>query len=178
MNRRLAQGMTADAPRAARRPADAVIALGSNLGNREHLIALALIDLDRLPMSRVAGAAEPIESVAVTLSGPDADAPRYLNTVARLTTRLAPTVLLGYMQAIEARHGRERTERWGDRTLDLDLIVFGDLQQDDPELTLPHPRAHERDFVLRPWLVVDPIATLPGRGRVDELLAAIDGVGS
>jgi len=173
MNRRLAQGMTADAPRVARRPADAVIALGSNLGNREHLIALALIDLDRLPMSRVAGAAEPIESVAVTLSGPDADAPRYLNTVARLTTRLAPTVLLGYMQAIEARHGRERTERWGDRTLDLDLIAYGDVRSDTATLTLPHPRARQRTFVLEPWLALDRDAVLPGAGRVDELLARL-----
>jgi 7,8-dihydro-6-hydroxymethylpterin-pyrophosphokinase len=75
------------------------------------------------------------------------------------------------LKKLEDAHGRVRTQRWGDRTLDLDVIVYGELQQDDPELTLPHPRAHERDFVLRPWLTADPQAVLPGRGRVEDLLA-------
>jgi len=79
------------------------------------------------------------------------------------------------LRRLEDEFGRVRTERWGDRTLDLDLIVFGEGVQADPELTLPHPRAHERDFVLRPWLVADPLAELPGHGRVDGLLAALDG---
>ena len=95
--------------------------------------------------------------------GPDASAPAYLNGVALVTTRLAPSVLLGYLHAIEARHGRQRQERWGDRTLDLDLIAFGDVRSADPRLTLPHPRAVERDFVLAPWLSLDPDAELPGR---------------
>jgi len=82
-------------------------------------------------------------------------------------------VLLAYLHAIEARHGRERRERWGDRTLDLDLIAYGDVTSADPRLTLPHPRAAERDFVLAPWLAVDPDAVLPGAGRVDELLARL-----
>ena len=80
-------------------------------------------------------------------------------------------MLLGYLHAIEARHGRVRRERWGDRTLDLDLIAFGDVRSDAPALLLPHPRAAERDFVLEPWLALDPDAVLPGRGRVDALLA-------
>lgn len=175
MNRRLAQG--ADAPAShARRPAvEAVIALGANLGDRAQTFASAKADLDRLPMSRVTGMAEPIESVAVTLSGPDATAPAYLNTVVLLRTRLAPTVLLGYLHAIEARHGRERGERWGDRTLDLDLIAYGDVRCDTPTLTLPHPRAAERSFVLEPWLRVDPGAQLPGVGPVAEVWERLQG---
>ena len=70
-------------------------------------------------------------------------------------------------------HGRDRAIRWGDRTLDLDIIAFGDLEQDDPDLLLPHPRAHERVFVLEPWIAVDPDAVLPGRGRVVDLLDAL-----
>jgi 2-amino-4-hydroxy-6-hydroxymethyldihydropteridine diphosphokinase len=93
--------------------------------------------------------------------------------VALVTTRLAPTVLLAYLHAIEARHGRERTERWGDRTLDLDLIAFGDVRSTDPKLVVPHPRAAEREFVLAPWLSLDPDAQLPGVGRVDVLLGRL-----
>jgi 7,8-dihydro-6-hydroxymethylpterin-pyrophosphokinase len=81
-------------------------------------------------------------------------------------------VLLGFLQAIEQRHGRVREERWGDRTLDLDLISYGDVVSDDPRLTLPHPRAAERDFVLVPWLEVDRDAELPGVGRIADLPAA------
>ena len=86
-------------------------------------------------------------------------------------------MLLGYLHAIEARHGRPaRTAdqpRWQDRTLDLDLIAYGDVRSAEPALTLPHPRAAERDFVLAPWLTVDPDAVLPGVGRVDDLLARL-----
>jgi 2-amino-4-hydroxy-6-hydroxymethyldihydropteridine diphosphokinase len=87
-----------------------------------------------------------------------------------VTTRLAPSVLLAFLQAIEARHGRERRERWGDRTLDLDLISYGDVVVRDALLTLPHPRAAERDFVLVPWLSIDTDAELAGIGRADALL--------
>ncbi|MCT9819206.1 2-amino-4-hydroxy-6-hydroxymethyldihydropteridine diphosphokinase [Microbacterium sp. W1N] len=175
MSRRLAQGIR-DEPvqRADASPAAVVVALGANLGDRADAIAQALGDLARLPLTRVTAAAAPIETVAVTLAGPDTDAPAYLNTVALLQTRLAPSVLLTYLHAIEARHGRERRERWGDRTLDLDLIAYGDLRSDDPALTLPHPRAAERVFVLAPWAAVDPDAVLPGAGRVDALLAALE----
>lgn len=175
MSRRLAQGYSGEHER--REPAEtvAVVAIGANLGDRGATIAAALRDLARLPLTTEIVAAEPIETVAVTVDGPDAGAPAYLNTVALVTTRLAPSVLLGYLHAIEARHGRERRERWGDRTLDLDLIAFGDVRSTDPALLLPHPRAAERDFVLAPWLVVDPDAVLPGVGRVDALLAALRG---
>ncbi|MFI8633309.1 2-amino-4-hydroxy-6-hydroxymethyldihydropteridine diphosphokinase [Microbacterium sp. NPDC077663] len=175
MNRRLAEGMPEREPRGAGPTQRAVIALGANLGDRAATISEAIADLGRLPLTELVAAAEPIESVAITLGGPDADAPRYLNTVALVDTRLAPTVLLGYLHAIEGRHGRERRERWGSRTLDLDLIAYGDVRSDDPALVLPHPRAAERDFVLDPWLSIDPDAVLPGAGRVADLRAALPG---
>ena len=177
MNRRLAQGYQGDAPQNESAETVAVVALGANLGDRAATISEALRDLARLPLTTEVRAAEPIESVALTPEGPDASAPAYLNTVALLTTRLAPSVLLGYLHAIEARHGRAaRTAdqpRWQDRTLDLDLIAYGDVQSTDPALLVPHPRAAERDFVLEPWLTVDRDAVLPGAGRVDELLARL-----
>lgn len=177
MNRRLAQGLDADAVRAPHSPVEAVVALGANLGDRAETMTTAIRDLARLPLVEDVRVSEPIESVALKPEGPDADAPSYLNAVAILTTRLAPSVLLGYLHAIERRHGRERSvERsarepgWEDRTLDLDLIAYGGVVSDDPRLLLPHPRAAERDFVLGPWLTVDPDAELPGVGRVDEAL--------
>lgn len=179
MSRRLAQE-SPQASAAVRRGAQrAVVAVGANLGDRAVTVAQAIADLDGLPLTRLVRAADPIETVALTLDGPDAAAPAYLNTVAVIETRLAPSVLLGYLHAIEERHGRPpRTAaqpRWQDRTLDLDLIAHGDVVCDTPTLVLPHPRAAERDFVLAPWLAVDPDAILPGRGRVDGLLAALRG---
>lgn len=126
-----------------------------------------------MPLVTEVAASAPISSVAVTAHGVDPDAPGYLNAVAILTTRLAPTILLGYLHGIEERHGRVRRERWGDRTLDLDLIAYGDVTSDTESLTLPHPRAAERDFVLEPWLSLDPDAVLPGAGRVADLLAQL-----
>ena len=175
MNRRLAQGFQGDAPRPDRAPVDAVVALGANLGHRAATMSAAIEALRRLPLVDAVRASEPVESVAVKPDGPDASAPSYLNAVALVTTRLAPSVLLTYLHAIEEHHGRERRERWDDRTLDLDLIAYGDLRSDDPDLLLPHPRAAERDFVLEPWLSLDPEATLPGAGRVDALLAKLRG---
>ena len=170
MSRRLASGIGESPSHTARAAATAVVALGANLGDRARTLEDAVTELARLPLTTAVVTSEPIESVAVTLDGPDAAAPAYLNSIALLTTRLAPSVLLGFLHAIENRHGRERRVRWGDRTLDLDLIAYGDVISDDPALTLPHPRAHERDFVLVPWLTADPDAELPGRGRVADLL--------
>ena len=173
MNRRLAQGFQGDVEPHGRPPVEAVVALGANLGDRARTLAEAVAALGHLPLVDEVRASEPIESVALKPEGPDAAAPAYLNAVALLTTRLAPSVLLGFLHAIEERHGRERRERWGDRTLDLDLIAYGDVVSDDPALLLPHPRAAERDFVLAPWLEIDPEATLPGTGRVDAALARL-----
>jgi len=177
MNRRLAQGYRDDTPPRDHPETVAVVAIGANLGDRAATMTAALEDLARLPLTTRIVAAEPIETVALTLDGPDAEAPAYLNSVALVTTRLAPSVLLGYLHAIEEAHGRPPRQvddlRWQSRTLDLDLIAYGDVRSDDPALTLPHPRAGERTFVLAPWLQVDPDAVLPGSGPVAELLARL-----
>ena len=152
---------------------NAYVAFGANLGDRADTIldaAAALAETDGVELVAIAPA---LESVAVKLEGLDPDAPRYLNTVAIVSTELSPADLHAVLRHLEDVHGRVRGERWGDRTLDLDLITYGDLTQDDPELTIPHPRAHERDFVLGPWREIDPDATLPGRGRVADLLARL-----
>lgn len=178
MNRRLAQGYHDESPPRDHNETVAVVAIGTNLGDREATMTAALEDLARLPLTTRIVASAPIETVALTLDGPDAEAPAYLNAVALVTTRLAPSVLLGYLHAIEEAHGRppRRVDdlRWQSRTLDLDLIAYGDVRSADPALTLPHPRAAERTFVLAPWLHVDPDAVLPGAGRVDELLARLE----
>ena len=90
-------------------------------------------------------------------------------------TTLSPRRLLDLLHTIETDHGRVRGERWGDRTLDLDLIDFAGMQSSTEQLTLPHPRAHERAFVLGPWAEVAPESVLPGHGRVADLLAALEG---
>lgn len=152
----------------------AVIALGSNLGDRAATLADARAALERLPLTGDVRMSSPLESIAVRVDGADASAPRYLNAVALVRTRLAPAVLLAQLHRIEREHGRERRERWGDRTLDLDLIAYGDERSADPHLLLPHPRAAERAFVLAPWLELDPDAVLPGRGPVRALLRELE----
>ena len=147
----------------------AVVALGSNLGDSTATLDEAIADIRALPLVRRVTPSSVISSIAITLDGPDPSKPRYANAVALVDTALAPTVLLAALNEIEARHGRVRDVRWGDRTLDLDIIAYGSVTSDDPHLTLPHPRAHERDFVLDPWLEIDPEAVLPGRGRIIEI---------
>lgn len=170
MNRRFAEPLDGIPPRRDRMPVVAVVALGANLGDRVATIACAVKELARLPLTDEVRVAEPVESVALKPEGPDAEAPAYLNSVALVTTRLAPSILLAQLHAIEERHGRERRERWGDRTLDLDLIAYGDVCSAEASLQLPHPRAATRDFVLVPWLALDADAELPGVGRVDDLV--------
>lgn len=174
MNRRLAQGIDPAPVAAEPDAATAVVALGANLGDRHETIRAAVEAIRRLPLVDAVVDSVPIESVAVTAAGLDPDAPRYLNAVALVTTRLAPSILLAYLHGIEDARGRVRRERWGDRTLDLDLIAYGQIHSDDPRLLLPHPRAAERSFVLAPWLSVDPDAVLPGVGRVDDLLRELE----
>jgi 2-amino-4-hydroxy-6-hydroxymethyldihydropteridine diphosphokinase len=160
-------------PRPGREAEVAVVALGSNLGDRGEALERAAERLRRLPLVEQVRMSAPIETVAVHLDGPDPDAPRYLNAVALVTTRLAPEVLLGMLHAVEEEQGRVRRERWGDRTLDLDLIAYGTFASDEPHLQVPHPRAAERLFVLEPWLSLDRDAVLPGSGRVADLVAAL-----
>lgn len=151
----------------------AVLALGSNLGDRGELLQAAVGALRATPGVEVAAVSPVVESVAVKLTGADPSAPRYLNAVVLVDTLLAPLALLDHVHRIEHEHGRIRAERWGDRTLDIDIVDFAGLESADPTLTLPHPRAGERDFVLAPWLAVDPDAFLPGIGPVAAQLARI-----
>jgi 2-amino-4-hydroxy-6-hydroxymethyldihydropteridine diphosphokinase len=152
--------------------ADVVLALGSNLGDREGILRDALDGLRALPGVEFRRASALVETPALTLQGIDETAPAYLNAVALVRTTLSPHALLDALHDVERGHGRERGERWGDRTLDIDIVAYGDQEHTDDRITLPHPRAHERAFVLVPWLQVDPQAVLPGRGPVSELLAA------
>lgn len=151
----------------------AVLALGSNLGDRAHELRAAVAEIADTDGILLTAASKLVESTAVRVTGADETAPRYLNAVVAIETSLTPHALLHQLHAIEDDHGRVRDERWGDRTLDIDIVTYGALEQDDPDLTLPHPRAAERAFVLAPWLEIAPDATLPGRGRIDALLAAL-----
>ncbi|MGF6823751.1 2-amino-4-hydroxy-6-hydroxymethyldihydropteridine diphosphokinase [Microbacterium sp. ZKA21] len=160
-------------PRPARETTVAVVALGANLGDRRETIEQAAARIARLPLVDDVRLSPLHETVAVRPDGPDPDAPTYVNAVALVTTRLAPQVLLGMLHAIEEEHGRERRERWGDRTLDLDLIAYGDVTSNAAHLLLPHPRAAERLFVLEPWLDLDPDAEIPGVGRAVDLAAGL-----
>jgi dihydroneopterin aldolase/2-amino-4-hydroxy-6-hydroxymethyldihydropteridine diphosphokinase len=147
-----------------------VLALGSNLGEREAELRGAIADLAGTPGIRITAVSGLYASPALTLHGVDRDAPGYLNAVVLASTRLHPYALLETTSMIEEAHGRERTERWGARTLDIDIIDYAGRQSDDARLTLPHPRAAERAFVLVPWLEVDPEAHLAGRGLVADLV--------
>ncbi|MDJ0337888.1 2-amino-4-hydroxy-6-hydroxymethyldihydropteridine diphosphokinase [Cryobacterium sp. PH31-O1] len=149
-----------------------VLALGSNLGDRAAALTRAVQDIAELPGAALVAVSPVYESAAVKVDGVDESAPRYFNAVLTIDYGGDPHSLLDAVNVIEARHGRVRAERWGDRTLDIDLIVFGQRSVDDDRLTLPHPRAAERDFVLAPWLDLDAAAVIPGRGLVRDLLAA------
>lgn len=153
--------------------APVLFAFGANLGDRGETIQAAQAVLAGSPGITGFHASPLRETIAMTLEGPDPDAPRYLNGVARAMTTLAPHALLDIMQRIEQEHGRVRDVRWGARTLDIDLILYGGRAISDDRLTVPHPRAHERDFVLSPWLELEPGAVLMGHGRVSDLLARI-----
>ncbi len=150
----------------------AVVAMGANLGDRAATVAAAMERLGETDGVTVVAVSTLVETVAIRPDGPDDTHPNYLNGVALVDTTLSAPALLAVLHDIENDFGRTRTERWGDRTLDLDLIVFGDLVEDG-NLVVPHPRAHERAFVLAPWLELDPDAVIPGRGTVRDLLEAV-----
>jgi 2-amino-4-hydroxy-6-hydroxymethyldihydropteridine diphosphokinase len=145
------------------------IALGSNLGNRLENLQGALDVLFDAPGLALVAVSPVYETAPV--GGPPQ--PDYLNAVLIATTTLPAHAVLERCHGVEAVFGRVREETWGPRTLDLDIIVYGDVVSDDPELTLPHPRAHERAFVLAPWHDIDPDAEIPSWGQVSDLLAKI-----
>jgi 2-amino-4-hydroxy-6-hydroxymethyldihydropteridine diphosphokinase len=150
-----------------------VLSLGSNLGRRFDTLQGAIDVLFDAPGLDFVAASPVYETAPV--GGPEQGP--YLNAVVLAESRLDPRTLLDRVQGVESAFGRVRGERWGPRTLDIDLIVVGDVVSDDPELMLPHPRAHERAFVLLPWSAIDPEAVLPGYGRVADLLAGLPAQG-
>jgi 2-amino-4-hydroxy-6-hydroxymethyldihydropteridine diphosphokinase len=145
----------------------AVIALGSNLGDRELNIDSAVAEIAKIIEVTHLSTNHETDSVG----GPDQ--PKYLNAVLIAESLLTPEELLKALLAIESRLGRVREIHWGPRTIDLDLIIVDDEKIHSPDLVLPHPRAHERRFVLEPWAEIDPEAVLPGHGRVEEILLRI-----
>ncbi|MFE5711928.1 2-amino-4-hydroxy-6-hydroxymethyldihydropteridine diphosphokinase [Streptomyces sp. NPDC056501] len=156
-------------------PRWAVLALGANLGNRLETLQGAVDALEDTPGLRVK-AVSPVYETEPWGVEPGSQ-PSYLNAVALVKTTLPPSSLLERAQAVEEAFHRVREERWGARTIDVDIITYADVISEDPVLTLPHPRAHERAFVLAPWHDVDPAAQLPGRGPVADLLAALGSQG-
>ncbi|MFC4118604.1 2-amino-4-hydroxy-6-hydroxymethyldihydropteridine diphosphokinase [Nonomuraea zeae] len=148
-----------------------VLGFGSNLGRRFETLQGALDTLFDAPGLEFVRASPVYETDPV--GGPAGQKP-YLNAIVIAETTLEPHTLLERALGVENAFGRVRKERWGPRTLDIDLIVVGDVVCDDPELTLPHPRAHERAFVLAPWFDADPEGVVPGHGSVSVLLAGLD----
>jgi 2-amino-4-hydroxy-6-hydroxymethyldihydropteridine diphosphokinase len=148
----------------------AFVGLGANLGDREGTIRRAL---------ELLAAREGIEIVAVSALRETepvgyVDQPSFLNGAAEVETTLRPRELLDALLDVERGLGRERGERWGPRTIDLDLLLYGDERIAEPGLTVPHPRLHERRFALEPLVELDPDLDVPGRGRLADLLARLD----
>jgi dihydroneopterin aldolase/2-amino-4-hydroxy-6-hydroxymethyldihydropteridine diphosphokinase len=154
-------------------PVPVLLAIGGNLGDVEYTLARAVEDLGRVEGIRTLAVSPLVATKPV--GGPEQ--PDFLNAVVRIETMLAPRALLHVCQGIEMIHGREREVRNGPRTLDIDLIVYGDVMGVTDDLVLPHPRAYQRAFVLAPWSAMEPSATLPASsgapgGAVADLAAA------
>ena len=143
----------------------AYVGLGSNLGDREATIRAALA---ALPGVFAVSELRETDPVGVT------EQPAFLNGAVALETELSPREHLESLLAVERELGRERRERWGPRTIDLDLLLYGTETVDEPGLTIPHPRLHERRFALEPLAELDPELLVPGHGRVRDLLAELD----
>lgn len=149
-------------------PTRAFIGLGANLGDRQAVIGDAFDALGQIPGTRL------VRRSSLYLTAPrDAGGPDYLNAVAELATTQSADALLAQLHAIESRHGRERPYRNAPRTLDLDLLLYGDAQIATVSLTVPHPRLHERAFVLRPLVEIAPALIAPGLGRLCDLLPSV-----
>jgi 2-amino-4-hydroxy-6-hydroxymethyldihydropteridine diphosphokinase len=149
-------------------PVTAYIGLGANLGDTHATLDSALAALAVLPDSALIATSSLYRTAPVDATGPD-----YTNAVAAVSTRLAADALLAHLQRIEAAHGRERSYRNAPRRLDLDLLLYGSEQIETPHLSVPHPRLHERAFVLRPLVELAPRLVVPGRGPLAPMLAAV-----
>ncbi|MFE2314954.1 2-amino-4-hydroxy-6-hydroxymethyldihydropteridine diphosphokinase [Streptomyces sp. NPDC059441] len=152
-------------------PKRAVLSLGSNLGNRLETLQGSIDALEDTPGVRVK-AVSPVYETEPWGVEPGSQ-PTYFNAVVVLKTTLPPSSLLERAHAIEEAFHRVRDEHWGPRTIDVDIVAYADVVSGDPVLTLPHPHAHERAFVLAPWHDVEPEAQLPDRGPVAHLLTAV-----
>jgi 2-amino-4-hydroxy-6-hydroxymethyldihydropteridine diphosphokinase len=153
--------------------ARAVLSVGANLGDRLGTLQGCVQAIAELPDTDVLAISPLYETAPV--GGPPQ--PDYLNAVVLIQTGLPPRALLDALHRIEARFGRVRAERFGPRTLDIDIVDYAGQVSDEADLTLPHPRAHQRAFVLAPWHDLDPGAELPGHGPVAALLAGLDRTG-
>jgi 2-amino-4-hydroxy-6-hydroxymethyldihydropteridine diphosphokinase len=145
----------------------AVVALGSNIGNPKENLDLALALL------KEATDVKKVSSYYITKPVGYEEQPDFVNAVCIIETELPAMELLNMLHGIEKAMGRERTIKWGPRTLDLDIIQYGSLLSKSEELTLPHPRAHERKFVLEPWHEIEPDAILLTHGKIEELLSKL-----
>jgi 2-amino-4-hydroxy-6-hydroxymethyldihydropteridine diphosphokinase len=149
----------------------AFVGLGSNLGDREAQIRLALEALRQVAETRVVR----VSSIYDTEPVGEPNQPNFLNAVALIDTQLSARQLLWNLQLIERRLGRVRTQRWGPRTIDLDLLLFGDLVLDEPDLKIPHPELTRRAFVLVPLVELDPLLVHPESGEtLLQILSRLD----
>ncbi|NCT57643.1 MAG: 2-amino-4-hydroxy-6-hydroxymethyldihydropteridine diphosphokinase [Legionella sp.] len=142
------------------------LGLGSNLNSPKRHIRLAYQTLRALPQTHILSMSSLYQSRPAGVVGQ----PDYCNAVVHMNTRLPAHTLLKYCQKIETAHGRVRKKRWGSRTLDIDILLYGKQSIHTPELTIPHPRLHERDFMLTPLLELWPEAHLPNHTRLDACL--------
>jgi 2-amino-4-hydroxy-6-hydroxymethyldihydropteridine diphosphokinase len=147
----------------------AALGLGSNLGDRRGQLITAVAALHETPWVRVIAVSPVYETVPV--GGPEQG--DYLNLVVVVETVATANDLLLLAHTLERSAGRSRKVRFGPRTLDVDVLAFGDTRSDDPGLTLPHPRVAERPFVLQPWADIDPTFEIPTHGAVGELAAVV-----
>ena len=147
-------------------PERVFVGLGANLGDARLSVTQALAALAALPQSRLVAQSSLYRSAPHEAGGPD-----YVNAVAELRTTLEPEPLLRALQAVEQQHGRQRSYRHAPRTLDLDLLLYGQRQLALPGLIVPHPRLHERAFVLQPLLEIAPALVHPALGQLSSLLA-------
>ncbi|MGQ0751820.1 MAG: 2-amino-4-hydroxy-6-hydroxymethyldihydropteridine diphosphokinase [Betaproteobacteria bacterium] len=154
-----------------RQPTTAFVALGSNLDRPEHHIARGLREMEALPATTLVRSSALYRSAAVG----HRDQPDFINAVAELRTTLAPRALLDHLLAIERAHGRLRAFPNAPRTLDLDIVLYGNRVVREPGLVIPHPRMHERAFVMVPLAEIAPDAVIPGRGSARGLLGGVDG---
>lgn len=147
----------------------AVVGLGANLGDPPGQLREAIAAIGRLPATTLAAVSSFYRSAPLGY----VDQPDFINAAVAIDTALEPAALLAALRAIEAAAGRRRSFANAPRPLDLDLLLYGDREIDEPGLTVPHPRLHERAFALAPLVEIEPDAAIPGRGRAAELLAAL-----